>query len=142
MFLNGMIAVYQLLFSLVLCVPSSLVSDPPVSIPDLPQNMWNGAKCLFGVSSITCSDDGDDCYEDDCNPQGPAFVFSYIFFNQLYNLLILLILKFGSANILWMVPMTTINYILYIIVLVLSNMILYLYVPLSLYYYCIIYCRL
>ena len=39
---------------------------------------------------------------DSCNPQGPIFVNIYIIFNQAYNLLIILILKFGSANILFM----------------------------------------
>jgi hypothetical protein len=105
MYLNGMIAVFQLLFSLILCVPSSLASDPPVPIAELPQNLLNGLKCFVGVSSKQCKDDEDDedCYEDHCNPNAPTFVTCYLIFNQLYNLLILLILKYGSANILWMV---------------------------------------
>jgi hypothetical protein len=105
MYLNGMIAVFQLGFSLLLAVPSSLASDPPVPIPDLPQNLFNGMKCFVGISSVTCKDDEDDgdCYEDRCNPNAPTFVTCYLIFNQLYNLLILLILKYGSANILWMV---------------------------------------
>lgn len=105
MYLNGMIAVFQLAFSLILCVPSSLASDPPVPIPELPQNLYNGLKCFVGISSKTCKDDEDDgeCYEDKCNPNAPTFVTCYLIFNQLYNLLILLILKYGSANILWMV---------------------------------------
>jgi hypothetical protein len=105
MYLNGMIAVFQLLFSLILCVPSSLASDPPVPIEDLPQNLFNGLKCFVGVSSVECKDDEDDgeCYPDNCNPNAPTFVACYLIFNQLYNLLILLILKYGSANILWMV---------------------------------------
>lgn len=104
MYLNGMIAVFQLLFSLVLCVPSSLASDPPVPIPELPQNLFNGLKCFVGISSVECKDDEDDgeCYPDNCNPNAPTFVTCYLIFNQLYNLLILLILKYGSANILWM----------------------------------------
>jgi hypothetical protein len=105
MYLNGMIAVFQLFFSLLLCVPSSLASDPPVPISELPQNLFNGLKCFVGVSSKECKDDEDDgdCYEDRCNPNAPIFVTCYLVFNQLYNLLILLILKYGSANILWMV---------------------------------------
>lgn len=103
MYLNGMIAVFQLLFSIVLCVPSSLASDPPVPIPELPQNLYNGLKCFVGISSKNChGDDDDDCSEDDCFPNAPLFVSLYLIFNQGYNLLILLILKFGSANILWM----------------------------------------
>lgn len=104
MYLNGMISVFQLLFSLVLCVPSSLASDPPVPISELPQNLMNGLKCYFGQSSVTCKDDEDDgdCSEDNCMPNAPMFVTIYLVFNQLYNLLIILILKYGSANILWL----------------------------------------
>ena len=47
-YLNGWIAVFQLLFSLVLCVPSSLASTPPVPIPDLPQNLLDGLYCYVG----------------------------------------------------------------------------------------------
>ena len=104
MYLNGMIAVFQFFFSLLLCVPSSLASDPPVPIPQLPRNLLNGLKCYVGISSVTCEDDEDDgeCSEDVCNPNAPLFVTIYLVFNQLYNLLIILILKYGSANILWL----------------------------------------
>eukprot|EP00981_Chlorochromonas_danica_P014257 scaffold7628_cov253-Ochromonas_danica.AAC.18 len=100
-YLNGWVAVFQFAFSLVLAVPSSLASDPPVPIPDLPANMWNGMKCYVGVNSLTCDDD-DDCTADDCNPQAPMFVNIYLVFNQFYNLLIILILKYGSANLLYL----------------------------------------
>jgi hypothetical protein len=103
MFLNGWIAVFQLLFSFPLMIPAALASDPPVQVPDLPENLWNGLRCFAGYNSAPkCDDDGDDCHEDDCYPQAPIFVCCYLVFNQLYNLLILLILKYGSANILWL----------------------------------------
>lgn len=102
MYLNGWIAVFQLLFSLVLCVPASLVSDPPVSIPDLPENLYDGLKCYFGYNSISCDPNDDDCTADDCFPQAPMFVTIYLVFNQLYNLLILLLIKYGSSNLLWL----------------------------------------
>lgn len=101
-FLNGWIAVFQFLFSLILCVPSSLASDPPVPIPDLPANMWDGMKCYVGINSVTCGEGDDSCQADKCNPQAPEFVTVYLFFNQLYNLLIILMLKYGSANLLYM----------------------------------------
>jgi hypothetical protein len=101
MYLNGWIAVFQLLFSFPLMIPASLASG--VAIPDLPTNLWNGLRCFLGYNSVHCDDDGDDCTSDDCYPQAPMFVCLYLFFNQLYNLLILLILKYGSANILWLV---------------------------------------
>lgn len=103
-YLNGWIAVFQFFFSIVLCVPSSLVSDPPVPVKDLPANMLAGLKCFVGINTNTCDIDEDDgeCHVDDCNPSAPMFVTLYLFFNQLYNLLIILILKYGSANLLFM----------------------------------------
>jgi hypothetical protein len=102
MYLNGWIAVFQLLFSLPLMLPAALVSDPPVSIPDLPGNLLDGLKCFVGVDTITCDPNDEDCEPDNCFPQAPTFVCLYLFFNQLYNLLIILILKYGSANILYL----------------------------------------
>jgi hypothetical protein len=102
MYLNGWIAIFQLLFSLPLMIPAALASDPPVQPAGLPQNLWNGLLCFFGINSIECDDD-DNCTPDDCYPQAPMFVTCYLFFNQLYNLLIILILKYGSANILFLV---------------------------------------
>jgi drug/metabolite transporter (DMT)-like permease len=48
MYLNGWVAVFQFLFSVVLAVPSSLASEPPVPIPDLPGNLYDGLKCYVG----------------------------------------------------------------------------------------------
>jgi len=96
MYLNGWVAVFQFAISLVLCVPSSLASNPPVPIPDLPANIWGGLKCFVGINTIT---DGD--FPDNCSA-APAFVSIYLIFNQLYNILIILILKYGSANLLFM----------------------------------------
>lgn len=62
--------------------------------------MLDGLKCYVGISTITCDDDG--CEADRCNPQAPMFVNIYLFFNQLYNLLIILILKYGNANLLYL----------------------------------------
>ena len=96
-----------------------VVSDPPVPIPDLPSNLYDGLKCFVGIDSKTCApgqDDGE-CYPDDCNPQGPLFVTFYLVFNQLYNLLILLLIKYGSSNLLWlaltlMVPLGNVTFTL------------------------------
>lgn len=102
MYLNGWIAVFQLLFSLALCAPASQASDPPVPINQLPQNLYDGMMCYFGVDSISCDGEGDDCVADRCYPRAPIYVTIYIIFNQFYNLLIILILKYGSANLLYM----------------------------------------
>lgn len=103
-YLNGWIAVFQFLFSLILCIPSSLVSEPPVGIPGLPKNMYDGLRCYAGLSSEDCGGDdgGDDCTPDDCHLYGPMFVNIYLFFNLCYNQLIILIIKYGSSNLLWL----------------------------------------
>ena len=104
MYLNGLISFFQLLFSLVLCVPAGYAGDPAVHAGQLPDNIVDGGKCLFGIDSIDCLADEDDeeCKEDNCYLRAPVFVFCYLVFNQLYNLLIILILKYGSANVLWL----------------------------------------
>ena len=64
--------------------------------------MWDGLRCYVGYNSITCADDDDSCTPDDCAVRAPLFVTIYLVFNQLYNLLIILMLKYGSANLLYM----------------------------------------
>lgn len=54
------------------------------------------------MSTIKCDADDDDCVADDCNPYAPEFVNIYLVFNQFYNLLIILILKYGSSNLLYL----------------------------------------
>lgn len=102
MYLNGWVAVFQFLFALVLCIPASFASEPPVPLADLPSNLYDGLMCYFGKSTITCAGEDDNCVSDQCYLDAPVFVNIYIFFNQLYNLLIILMLKYGSANLLYL----------------------------------------
>lgn len=106
MYLNGWIAVFQFLFSIVLCLPAAMASEPPIYPDSLPTNIWDGVKCYVGINSVDCTDDDSDddvvpC-GDECYPTAPIFVTVYLVVNFLYNLLILLILKYGSANLLWL----------------------------------------
>lgn len=102
-YLNAWIAVFQFLFSIPLAVPSGYASDPPVDAQELPKNLYDGLQCYVGISNIDCADDDDDdCHTDKCFIYGPLFVNIYLCFNVLYNILIIMILKWGSANILWL----------------------------------------
>jgi len=92
-YLNAWIAVFQFLFSIPLAIPAAIAGSPAVYPPDLPENMADGFKCYFGISSITCGDDDDDCHVDNCYMQGPLFVNIYLVFNIGYNILIIFILK-------------------------------------------------
>jgi len=108
-YLNGWIAVWQFLLSLPLLIPSAPLSD--VAIADIPQNLYDGWLCFTGVNSKLTGTDPDDC------SMGPVYVPIYLVFNLGYNILIILILKYGSANILWlaltiMVPMGNVSFAL------------------------------
>ncbi|KAH9113386.1 hypothetical protein LEN26_011531 [Aphanomyces euteiches] len=95
-YLNGWIAVFQFLLSIPLAVPAAMIGSPPVSPKDLPKNLYDGMRCYLGHNTIL-----DGPHPDDCE-KATLFVTIYLFFNVGYNLLIILMLKFGSANILWL----------------------------------------
>lgn len=96
-YLNGWVAVFQFLFAIPLCIPSALVINMPIT--EIIPNMKGGALCWMGINSIL--EDSPGISKDDCS-SAPLFVSLYLGFNIIYNILIVVILKHGSANILWM----------------------------------------
>ena len=98
-FLNGWVAVFQFLIALPLLYPSSLVINIPVS--GILPNLYGGALCWCGYDSITEANLSASQTVDNCS-SAPLFVNLYLLFNIGFNLLIVVILKHGSANILWM----------------------------------------
>lgn len=116
-YMNGWIAVFQFLISIPLAVPSAIAGDPRVYPDDLPENLWDGLLCYGGSNSITAEDVNDDSAIDDCWPMAPIYVSIYLVFNILYNILIIIIIKHGSSNMLWlamtiMVPLGNIAFTL------------------------------
>jgi len=102
-YLNGWVAVFQVLVSLAFAVPAAYAIGLPVH--EIPENFWNGARCYVGKNSIF-----DGVHPDTC-ADAPLYVNVYIAFNVVYNILIIMILKYGSSNLLWlaltlMVPLT------------------------------------
>ena len=97
-YLNGWVAVYQFLFSIPLCVPSSMVIG--MYPQDIIPNLWGGAKCWVGVNTIVAGN-AKGLPPDDCSA-APLFYNLYLAFNVVFNILIVVILKHGSANIMWM----------------------------------------
>jgi len=93
-YLNGWVAIYQFLLSLAVAVPLAYASN--LTPKDIPSNFADGAKCYVGINTITGGLNPDECQH------APLFVNLYIAFNVLYNILIILILKYGSANLLWL----------------------------------------
>jgi len=100
-YLNGWVAVFQFLVSIPLAIPAAYASN--LTIQELPTNFYNGVRCYVGKDSILHSyyDHGQFIIVDQCK-EAPLFVNLYIAFNVLYNILIILILKYGGANILWL----------------------------------------
>jgi drug/metabolite transporter (DMT)-like permease len=96
-YLNGWVAVYQFLFAIPLCFPSAWVIG--METADIMPNMMAGMKCYFGENTVleaTASQQVDDCTE------SFFYVTTYLAFNLVYNILMIVILKLGSANILWL----------------------------------------
>ncbi len=97
-YLNGWVAIYQFLMAIPLIFPSSLAINLPMD--EILPNMYGGWKCWLGEDTIvegnTAGLPADHCTD------GPFYVTLYIFFNIVYNALIVVILKHGSSNVLWL----------------------------------------
>lgn len=97
-YMNGWIAIFQLLFSLLLAVPAGLASSPPIVPSELPSNMYQGLLCYLGVGTIETG-----CHPDSmCSSHAALYVNLSLFMNCIYNLLMMYILKFGSASLLYL----------------------------------------
>ena len=99
LYLNACISVFQLLFTLVLAAPSAY-TQPHLTAAQMPQNVWNGFKCMVGQNSVTVPSQSL-VPVDDCN-LSPFYFGTYIAFNLIYNIIIVFMLKFGSSNILYL----------------------------------------
>jgi len=129
-YLNGWVAVFQMLLSLPLSFPSAMAVNLPIS--ELPSNFIDGWRCFLGHSSVyeesalsmravlnaTLSSVGAGASTgtnppvivDQCS-MAPFYVTGYLIFNIAYNILVVVILKYGSANIMYLgstalVPLT------------------------------------
>jgi len=89
-YLNGWVAVFQVLISVAFAIPAAYAIG--LDIQDIPSNFVNGAKCYVGRNSVESDSCGD----------SPLYVNIYLFFNVIYNILIIMILKYGSSNLLWL----------------------------------------
>eukprot|EP00759_Apiculatamorpha_spiralis_P034862 PhF_6_TR35984/c0_g1_i1/m.52097 len=89
MYLNGWVAVYQFLFGVVVCVPAGYAVG--VLPADLPDNIAWGFKCMLGHNTQD---------SDNCVMTGPVFTSTFLIDVVLYNLFVILLIKYGSAT--WM----------------------------------------
>ncbi|GMH74805.1 hypothetical protein TL16_g08196 [Triparma laevis f. inornata] len=98
-YLNGWVAFYQLLCCIPLAIPSAWASN--LTVAQIPKNMYDGGRCALGYSFSFVSDTTDELMYHDCSI-APFYVTSYLVFNLSLNILIVLVLKHGSAAILAM----------------------------------------
>jgi len=100
-YLNTWVSVYQFILCILLAIPSAYATN--LTVKELPQNIWDGMRCYAGINSITQSHivNGQTIPVDNCH-QAPLFVTLYIAFNVGYNILIIMMLKYGGANMLWL----------------------------------------
>ena len=112
-YLNGWVAVFQFLMSIPLIWPSSWAIG--LSMHDIYPNMIGGFWCWLGVNTITEENYVPGGLPVDHCEMAPMYVNMYLFFNVVFNILIVVILKHGSSNILWLsstiiVPMSNIAF--------------------------------
>mmetsp|Transcript_28230 Transcript_28230/g.35448 ORF Transcript_28230/g.35448 Transcript_28230/m.35448 type:complete len:617 (+) Transcript_28230:130-1980(+) len=98
-YLNGWVAWYQFIVTLCLAVPSAYAMG--YSLQDIPQNIMDGFSCYLGTQPADRIAEEAMVGYYSCS-ESMILVNLYIFFNVGYNILLILILKYGSANILWL----------------------------------------
>ena len=70
-------------------------------LSDIAGNIMGGFRCLQGINTIVEASADGSVQPDECS-MAMVYVSTYLAFNVFYNLLMIVILKHGSANILWL----------------------------------------
>ena len=95
-YLNGWLCLFQTPMSAILAIPGGILSSPKVTPTELPSNMWDCLKCFLGTGTITTG-----CHPDECRwAMATMVAFTLICF--VYVNLMVLLLKFGSANLMFL----------------------------------------
>jgi drug/metabolite transporter (DMT)-like permease len=103
--LQAWVALWQVLFGFALAPVNALkfLGNNAMPLDQIPDAMWNGMRCLTGVNSIVSNCGvGDLAPCDDCNGAWVPLAL-YLGFNMMYNIAIVLIIKYGGANLLYFV---------------------------------------
>lgn len=99
-FLNGFVSVYQFMISIPLSIPAAPFTG--VAVRDVGRNAVDGWRCYIGINSVTEGAATALRPADDCWPSALVFASAYLVANQMYNILIILMLKYGSASLLYL----------------------------------------
>ena len=99
-YLNGWVSLFQFMWTIPLVIPSAWASN--LTVAEIPRNLYDGARCTMGVNSVSFNSDySPELIYHDCS-MAPFYTTCYLFFNLALNILIVLVLKHGSAAILAM----------------------------------------
>jgi drug/metabolite transporter (DMT)-like permease len=103
--INGWVSLFQLVGGIFLVVPAGYASSPKVEPMDLPENWAQATVCLFARSNSIESG----CHPDECS-QAALWVHLGLLSSILHTVSMVLVLKYGSASLLYlgltlMVPM-------------------------------------
>lgn len=98
-YLNGWVAIFQFLIAIPLSFPTAWVQGLPMD--QIWPNFVGGFWCWMGYNTITADNNPYSLPLDHCE-KAPFYVNAYLIVNVVYNFLMVLVLKLGSANILWM----------------------------------------
>ncbi len=122
-YLNGWVSVYQSMSAVVFAIPSAWAMG--MELGSLPSNMYNGLLCFLGQNTEVGANMFDtmmmmlmndrnmtalstDSSDIELSPtaascsMAPFFVSSYLAFNMMLNVVLIIILKYGSANVLFL----------------------------------------
>lgn len=100
-YLQAWVALWQVIFGFVLAPVNSLkfLGSNAMPLDQIPNALLNGGKCMVGINSIV-ENCGSNC--DDCSGAWISLVI-YLAFNMLYNVAIVLVIKYGGANLVYFV---------------------------------------
>lgn len=108
---NLWICIFQTIYSLIFAVPTGYISEPKVSASDFLENFWGGFKCTFGYNTYNNTDYGDvedtaaeggSFHPDNCHIWGPLYFTVYNTATFGLNILMVLLLKYGGANVMFL----------------------------------------
>jgi drug/metabolite transporter (DMT)-like permease len=96
-YLQAWVAFWQFLFGLVLAPTNAFafLGQSQIPLKEIPVTVYNGFKCMIGINTVIS-----DCTEnvcDDCSGSWIPLVI-YLAFNMAMNVALVLVIKYGGAN--------------------------------------------
>lgn len=95
--INGWVSLFQLVGGLFLVVPAGYASSPKVKPLDLPENWADAVSCLFAQNNSI--ENG--CHPDECS-RAALWVHLGLLSAAFYTVSMILVLKYGSASLLYL----------------------------------------